>query len=263
MSRNPQRATAGFVADHGAGSGGGDAISPSESCLMHGLTGAPTLCAHAVYLGLDRQQLQQHLAKAQTELKQLRLLLEKTREDERAARYLANHDGLTSLPNRRAFVEQLAHALLRSAAQDSDLAVLFIDLDHFKSINDTHGHRVGDQLLAIIGNRLAQTVRAADVAARLGGDEFACLLLHAPSESHIAQVASKLFDAIAAPVQLGSLRLHVQASIGIATRRAGLTLDAEQLLSCADGAMYLAKQRHCRLNFALQGAAPGADALAV
>lgn len=209
--------------------------------------------------GADPQQLHQRLAAAQTELRQLRALLEKTREGERAARYLANHDGLTALPNRRAFAEHLAQALVRSALLDSDLAVMFIDLDHFKAINDTHGHRVGDQLLAVVGSRLAQTLRAADIAARLGGDEFACLLLHAPSEAHIAQVATKLVDGIAAPIQLGGLRLQVQASIGIAVRHPGQVLDAEQLMGCADRAMYQAKRRQCRYLFAR----PGSDVAGV
>lgn len=199
---------------------------------------------------MDYQQLAQHLSMAHAELRQLRGLLEKTREGERAARHLANHDGLTSLPNRRAFSERLNHALTLTTAQDSDLAVMFLDLDHFKEINDTHGHRVGDQLLAIVGNRLAKAVRAADVAARLGGDEFACLLQHAPSTAHIAQVATKLFDGIAAPMQLGSLRLQVNPSIGIAIRHQGEAVTADQLLARADRAMYLAKQRQSRFCFA-------------
>ena len=200
-------------------------------------------------------QLQWDLAAARAELRQLREMLAEARERERAAHYLAHHDGLTALPNRRAFVERLAHALLRTTAQDSDLAVMFIDLDHFKAINDTHGHRVGDQLLAIVGNRLGQTVRAADIAARLGGDEFACLLLNAPSVDHIAQVAVKLFEGIAAPMQLGALRLQVQPSIGIATRRMGQAMDAEKLMGSADRAMYHAKRYQCRYHFAREGLA--------
>lgn len=207
--------------------------------------------------GTEHQQLCRRLAETEAELRQLRSLLEKTREGERAARYLANHDGLTSLPNRRAFTEHLTQALVRSSALDNDLAVMFIDLDHFKSINDTHGHRVGDELLAVVGSRLAQAVRAADIAARLGGDEFACLLLHAPSVAHIAQVATKLVAAISAPIQLGALRLEVQASIGIVVRRPGQAVDAEQLLGCADRAMYEAKRRQCRYVFAHQGADVG------
>lgn len=199
---------------------------------------------------MDYQQLAQHLSQAHAELRQLRGLLEKTREGERAARHLANHDGLTSLPNRRAFSEQLTHALALGTAHDSDLAVMFLDLDHFKAINDTHGHRVGDQLLAIVGSRLAKAVRSADVAARLGGDEFACLLQHAPSTAHIAQVATKLFDGIAAPMQLGRLQLQVNPSIGIAIRHHGEVVTADQLLARADRAMYLAKQRQSRFCFA-------------
>jgi len=100
---------------------------------------------------------------------------------------------------------------------------MFIDLDRFKDINDTHGHRVGDQLLAIVGTRLTQAVRAADIAARLGGDEFACLLQHAPSLAHIAQVATKLFDGIAAPIQVGGLSLHVHARICTPILQGGAT----------------------------------------
>ena len=209
---------------------------------------------------LDYKQLEQHLAQAHAELRHLRTLLEKTIEGERAARYLASHDGLTSLANRQAFCEHLARALQRSSAQDSDLAVMFIDLDHFKAINDTHGHRVGDQVLTIVGSRLARAVRAskalrvADVVARLGGDEFGCLLMPAMSPMHLEQVALKLSDGIAAPMQVGGLRLQVSASIGIAIRRQGDALSAEQLLACADKAMYHAKQRQSRYHFAGQGA---------
>ncbi|WP_342133647.1 GGDEF domain-containing protein [Hydrogenophaga sp. OTU3427] len=198
------------------------------------------------------RQLQHELDEARAELTQVRSLLERTREGERAARHLANHDGLTALPNRRAFLDKLTLALVQNRAQGRDLAVMFIDLDRFKDINDTHGHRVGDQLLAIVGTRLTQAVRAADIAARLGGDEFACLLQHAPSLAHIAQVATKLFDGIAAPIQVGGLSLHVHASIGIAICKDGQTLDAEQLMARADRAMYHAKRQHCRFCFATQ-----------
>lgn len=226
--------------------------------LVNGNCPTPIHRPEPVVRDLDYQQLEQHLEQAYAELRHLRNLLEKTLEGERAARYLASHDGLTSLANRLAFSERLARALERSSEQDSDLAVMFIDLDHFKVINDTHGHRVGDEVLAIVGSRLAKAVRAAkalrvaDVVARLGGDEFGCLLMPAMSPSHLAQVALKLSDGIAAPMQVGSLRLQVSASIGIAIRRQGEALTAEQLLACADKAMYLAKQQQSRYCFAVE-----------
>lgn len=223
---------------------------------QHGVAARSTACP-LVDVDVRRErtrccQLQVALTESQAQLVQVRAQLELTLQGERAARYLANHDGLTALPNRRAFLDKLAHALIGSAAQDSSLAVMFIDLDHFKSINDTFGHSVGDQLLAIVGARLTQVIRAGDVVARLGGDEFACLLMHAPSPAHIARVANKLFDGIAAPIQLGALNLQVHPSIGIATRLQGQVTNAEQLMGCADRAMYHAKRQQCRFVFAHQ-----------
>ncbi len=202
------------------------------------------------------QQLQVALAESQSQLAQVRAQLELTLQGERAARFLANHDGLTALPNRRAFLDRLSVALGSSAAQAGRLAVMFIDLDHFKSINDNFGHSVGDQLLAVVGARLTQVIRADDLAARLGGDEFACLLTHAPSSAHIARVANKLFEGIAAPIQLGALNLQVHPSIGIATSRNGRATTAEQLMKCADRAMYRAKKLQCRYSFARQPGEP-------
>lgn len=223
---------------------------------LHGVTALLTACPLADP-GLRRErarcwQLHMALEESQAQLARLRTQLEHTLQGERAARYLANHDGLTALPNRRAFLDKLSNVLNNSVAQEGSLAVLFIDLDHFKSINDNFGHGVGDQLLAVVGARLTQVIRSDDVVARLGGDEFACLLMHAPSSAHIAQVANKLFDGIAAPIQLGTLNLQVQPSIGIATCLNGQVTNAEQLMGRADRAMYRAKRQQCRFVFAHQ-----------
>ena len=191
---------------------------------------------------LEHQQLLKRLAETQAELHRLGCLLVKARECERAAHHLAHHDSLTALPNRRAFLHRLDAALARSAAQECHLAVLFIDLDNFKHINDTHGHHVGDQLLATVGRRLQQGVRATDMVARLGGDEFACLLLHAAPMADVGQVATKLFHRIAAPVTLGALCLQVKPSIGIAVCPKGKSMAVEQLLNSADRAMFHAKR---------------------
>lgn len=199
---------------------------------------------------MDSSRLRIELSQALARIEQLQSLLVQTQEGERAARYLASHDALTTLPNRRAFLENLDHVLQRANAQGNDLAVLFLDLDHFKWINDTYGHAVGDQLLSVVGRRLALAVRSADFAARLGGDEFACLLSNAPSSPQMEQVAIKLFESIAAPIQLGTLRLQVQPSIGIAVRRNAQSTDSEQLMVCADRAMYHAKHHRCRFHIA-------------
>ena len=201
-------------------------------------------------LARDHQQLLNDLAEAQAELRRLGSLLDRARECERAAHHLAHHDGLTALPNRRAFIHRLDQALARGAAHEGQLAVLFIDLDDFKHINDTHGHHVGDQLLTIVGRRLAQGVRVTDMVARLGGDEFACLLMHTASLTHVGKVATKLFHRIAAPVQLGALRLQVKPSIGIAVCPQGRSMGVEQLMGSADRAMFHAKRSRSRYHLA-------------
>jgi len=150
-------------------------------------------------------------------------------------RYQAYHDALTGLPNRAFFTERVGEAL----AEGSDLAVLFIDLDDFKTINDTLGHSAGDELLAAVAERVRACVRPGDLAARLGGDEFG-ILLELDAEDAAEQIALRLVAALRAPFVLAGREVSVYASIGIAQ---GLS-DArtpDELLSNADLAMYSAK----------------------
>lgn len=161
-----------------------------------------------------------------------------TRAGEQRARHMALHDSLTALPNRRRFRERLEQALTPPQAA---LAVLYMDLDGFKSVNDSHGHGAGDQLLCIVAARLARAVRGDDMVCRIGGDEFACLLVAPMDRGHLVRLARQLFDAVSAPLQIGDLRLSVRPSIGIAVSPADGT-DSDRLLNCADAAMYLAKQ---------------------
>ncbi len=188
-----------------------------------------------------RQQLELEVFDAQAALAQARADLTGTQAAEQHARNLALHDGLTSLPNRRHFFEQLDVALARGQARRDALAVLYIDLDGFKAINDAHGHDAGDELLRIVAARLARAVRDEDMVSRLGGDEFACLLADVPGRQQLCHLAGKLFDAVSAPVTIGALRLTVRPSIGIAICPTDGTT-AEALLKSADGAMYRAKQ---------------------
>jgi diguanylate cyclase len=195
-----------------------------------------------------RQQLELEVFDAQTALAQARAELVGTQAGERRARHLALHDSLTSLPNGNFFVEQLELALGHAEPQPKALAVLYFDLDGFKSINDKHGHAAGDDLLRIVGARLTRAVRAADVVGRLGGDEFACLMADSPSRAQLSHLACKLFDAVSAPFQLGQLKLTVRPSIGIAMCPAdGGT--AETLLKNADAAMYRAKRQQSGYAF--------------
>ncbi|MDD2664123.1 MAG: EAL domain-containing protein [Dechloromonas sp.] len=156
--------------------------------------------------------------------------------------YLAHYDPLTGLPNRVLWNER-AHAELRSADRHGDtLAVLFLDLDHFKSVNDSLGHAVGDQLLASVAQRFTARLRDNDILARLGGDEFVILLPRLKHRDDALLVAHKLIDALAAPMQIGEHELTVSTSIGIALYPDD-GQDVSTLLKHADVAMYSAKDQ--------------------
>lgn len=199
------------------------------------------------------EQLQLELIQTQEALEKVRADLSGTRASERHALHLANHDGLTALPNRRAFLDRMRAALHENADDTKGLAILFIDLDRFKQVNDSYGHPVGDELLKVVSSRLIQAVRGRDAVGRLGGDEFSCLLMDAPSRQEVARVANKLFNVIAAPTKLGPVVLNIRPSIGIALFHPGDVLSAEQLMEQADSAMYIAKRRQCRYVFFQHG----------
>ena len=160
------------------------------------------------------------------------------REAEREVRFLVNHDALTGLSNRHA----LARFIDRTLQSGGVMAVLFIDLDNFKLVNDSIGHGAGDLLLAEIGRRLARFKRPADVLARLGGDEFVLAVTGAQSDAEIRQLGGQLIDAIHVPCQLGEREYCVEASIGV-SRTPGDGIDADTLLRSADLAMYQAKRQ--------------------
>jgi diguanylate cyclase (GGDEF)-like protein/PAS domain S-box-containing protein len=163
------------------------------------------------------------------------------REREVAMHRLAHEDALTGLPNRRLLGTRVREALLRAQRCGGCIAVLLIDLDGFKKINDAHGHEVGDQVLIAVARRLRACVRESDTVSRLGGDEFVVLLDSAPRADDTHQVARTLIDAVREPIAVGARLLRVGASVGI-----GIApddgIDAEALLRCADAAMYRAKQ---------------------
>jgi diguanylate cyclase (GGDEF)-like protein/PAS domain S-box-containing protein len=160
----------------------------------------------------------------------------------------ASHDALTDLPNRALFTERIRQALggRRAADGDDGVAVLFIDLDGFKAVNDTVGHQAGDELLVQAARRLQESVRAADTAARLGGDEFAALICgtgadHHLREYHIREIADRLRTTLSRPYRLGGgTDVRVAASIGVAFAAPGIS--PGELLRNADLAMYRAKQ---------------------
>ena len=154
--------------------------------------------------------------------------------------HLARHDMLTGLPNRRLFQERLEQALDRAQRHQRGLAVLFIDLDHFKNINDDIGHDAGDAVLQAVANRLQAYTRKVDTVARLGGDEFVILLDDPVQGDQIAAIADKLLDALKPAIAFGSHRMHIGASIGISLYPGDGTTPVE-ILASADRAMYRAK----------------------
>jgi diguanylate cyclase (GGDEF)-like protein len=169
------------------------------------------------------------------------LAVERKQADDRMY-FMANHDPLTGLANRALLNDRLAQAALHARRYDRRFAVAFIDVDDFKSVNDSLGHDAGDQLLKIIADRIVHNVRATDTVARLGGDEFVVLLTDQPKElDTVPAVLRKLAAAIAQPVHLGGRRLAVTCSVGAANYPDD-GADFAALLAVADAAMYRVKK---------------------
>jgi len=172
---------------------------------------------------------------------QIGQFLQRKQAEERV-QYLATHDGLTGLPNRVMFSQLLNFAIPHVQRRKQSLAVLFIDLDSFKAINDTRGHDAGDRVLQEIATRFTGCLRASDVVARLGGDEFVVLLQEIDQTEQVAEVVRKILAAAFEPVIVLGRECHVTASIGICMCPADAQ-DAQTLLKNADAAMYLAKKK--------------------
>jgi diguanylate cyclase (GGDEF)-like protein len=201
--------------------------------LLHSPFSNPALAlvfASTVTVGMMVYVYESLRAKAEASLQQAREELH----------HLAHTDMLTGLPNRTAFYQHLPKALLQTQRLDCRLAVLFIDLDNFKPINDTYGHESGDELLQQAANRLRQHLRSDDFIARFGGDEFVAILPSVTEQQEISVVANKLIGALAAPFAIQGHQCRIGVSIGV-----GLYPDCastvDNLVQLADHAMYTAK----------------------
>lgn len=163
--------------------------------------------------------------------------------------YNAHHDLLTGLPNRRLFLDRLEQEVKHAKRRDVPLAVIFMDLDGFKAVNDLLGHDAGDQLLSDVAKRLTECGREEDTVARLGGDEFTVVISEARHKSDVELVAQTIIDALAKPFQIEQQPVHIYASIGISFYPQDATTPAA-LLHAADHAMYIAKNAGAnQMNF--------------
>jgi len=154
---------------------------------------------------------------------------------------MAQHDALTNLPNRTLLADRLAQAMSQAIRRNKSIAICYLDLDGFKSVNDRYGHEVGDQLLISVASTMKQALREPDTLARIGGDEFVAILLDMDDETASLATVERLVHAVSAPIRLGEIDVQVSASIGVTFYPQESNVDADQLLRQADRAMYEAK----------------------
>ncbi len=192
-----------------------------------------------------RESLERAVAERTAELKaanaRLGAEIGDRRQAEERARHLADHDALTGLPNRRLLEDRLTQALALSQRNRKQTAVMFVDLDRFKAINDSLGHAVGDEVLKEVARRLVKQLRIGDTVCRVGGDEFVVVLPEAKRSTDAANVAGKIIETLSQPVRVAERELTVTPSIGIAVFPDD-GRDAEALIRNADAAMYHAKE---------------------
>ncbi|MFO8140748.1 MAG: diguanylate cyclase, partial [Marinobacter sp.] len=174
------------------------------------------------------------------------------KETEKQLRTMAHYDGLTGLPNRVLFSERLQQSMAQARRQGYQLAVIYIDLDHFKPVNDAFGHEAGDGLLVELARRMRATLREEDTLARLGGDEFAAIVVNVSDEPALGILLSRLLATVSAAAWVAEHSVEVSASLGYTLYPQEGELDGDQLLRQADQAMYRAKRegknRYCRFS---------------
>jgi diguanylate cyclase (GGDEF)-like protein len=197
-------------------------------------------CAHALTSKWRNEQtLRKYLESLEKDVSDRTASLEAANKQ---LRHLATHDALTSLPNRVLLDDRMSQAIMHARRAGEGFAVCVLDLDRFKPINDSLGHRAGDELLKHVARRLTSAVRSVDTVARLGGDEFVLIISQARTKTDTERVARDVLEALRAPIKLGEIDVHTSASIGIAFYPDdGTTI--ETLYAHADAAMYCAKQR--------------------
>jgi len=209
----------------------------------------------------DLKKVELALARSRKALARTESSLAASKEDESRARLRALHDAATGLPNRSLFDDRLNHAISLAQRRHWTLAVMFLDLDRFKSINDQHGHAAGDVVLKKVAHRLLQHARDEDTVCRNGGDEFLYLLVNPQGLENVERIARHIVTNIAVPIRIGALDLVVRPSIGIALFPDHGTTGAD-LIARADAAMYCAKKQQRGYAFCDKSGAADAATLA-
>jgi diguanylate cyclase (GGDEF)-like protein len=229
----------------------GETMQPAAQALRSGLDVEHRVQACAD----DLQQMTDDLARGVLEVEAVELALSRSRvalaeseaalassrDAERTASLRAMHDQKTGLPSRTLFDDRLAQAMAGAERHGRMLAVMFLDLDRFKLVNDTHGHAAGDTVLAVVAERLMRHARDEDTVCRNGGDEFLYLLVNPADREAVARIAGLVRQAIGSPVGLGDLQYTITPSIGIALYPEH-SQNGQTLIAQADAAMYRAKQ---------------------
>ncbi len=187
---------------------------------------------------IKQQELAENLQKTQHRLTEA---LTRVEDSERQYRWLAQHDLLTKVPNRVLFEERLQQGLEYNARSKRSLALLLLDLDRFKHVNDTLGHQAGDQLLIEVAQRVSSAIRQSDIVARLGGDEFAVVVTNLSDNGQASVVAEKIIKALTTPFDIFGHNVEIGVSIGIAVCAYNDEMTREQMMANADSAMYKAK----------------------
>ena len=196
----------------------------------------------------DLKQLQVDLLESRSALAESEAALACSKEAENEARHLALHDSTTGLPNRDLFDTRLEQAISLAKRQGWTLAVMFLDLDRFKAINDSHGHSAGDAVLKEVAARLSANAREEDTVCRNGGDEFLYLLVNPQGDENVERIAQAVAARIALPIAVDDLQLRVTASVGISLYPRDAQ-NGESLVRRADAAMYDAKKTGSRDSF--------------
>ena len=188
----------------------------------------------------ERIEIESELVNKKNDLSEVYAALSKAQSQEEEAIHIGLHDALTGLPNRLLFEQRLDYGLIQSKRHGWKLAIMFIDLDKFKNINDTYGHQIGDKVLMLVANRLNVFVRGEDTVSRWGGDEFVCILINVNLEADVISLAKKIVDHIAEECEFDGVILSISATIGIAIYpQDGET--ANILFKNVDRAMYKSK----------------------